>query len=132
MDMQMRELEALDLDKLADLNDILSPAKVTELVSLFLNEVSEQLQSVHAAIARTDYSAVAREAHVLVSTSGNIGAVQLSITARNLEQACAEGDEKSIAALVAELTRAAATATMALKKWLGQPQSRDLIVRTVK
>ncbi len=112
----------LDLDKLAELNSVLSLAKVTGLVSAFLTEVAQRLQSIEFAIARTDFPAAAREAHMLVSTSGNLGAMQLSAAARTLEQACRQGDEKSIGPLAAELSRAAASATVALKRWMAQPQ----------
>jgi signal transduction histidine kinase/CheY-like chemotaxis protein len=122
----------LDLEKLAELNRVLSPAKTIELVSAFLTDVAARLQGVEAAVARTDISAAARDAHMLVSTSGNMGALQLSAAARGLEEACRQGDEKSIGPLAAELSRSAATATVALRRWMEQPQSSERLAVNAK
>lgn len=117
------EAGPLDLAKVAELKGVLSLPKLTELVSLFLNEVAERLQSVDSAMARLDLLTAAREAHILVSTAGNIGAMQLSAAARRLEQACLQGEEHSVGPLAAELSRAAASATFALRHWVEQPNS---------
>jgi HPt (histidine-containing phosphotransfer) domain-containing protein len=100
------------------------------LVSLFLNEVAGRLQSIDAAIARADFPAAAREAHTLVSTSGNLGAMQLSAAARSLEQACRQGEEKSIGPFAAELSRTAASATVALKRWMEHPRLSERLAVT--
>jgi len=128
---RFRTDKALDHEKLAELKNVLSLAKVTELVSLFLNEAAARLEAVESAVARGDLSSAAREAHTLVSTSGNIGATQLSAAARSLEQACHREEKSSIPALAAELSRTAAAATAALKRWLEQPQSSDTLISNV-
>jgi hypothetical protein len=70
------------------------------------------------AAMRTDLAAIARSAHVLVSTAGNVGAIVVSRGARRLMEACRKHDRASVEAGVGELQLAHRAASDALRAWL--------------
>jgi HPt (histidine-containing phosphotransfer) domain-containing protein len=93
---------------------------------LFVQDSAAHLDAIEAAVGRSDLAAAAREAHNLVSTAGNIGAMRLSAIARELEQAArrhAAADAKA----AADGLRAAHTQTLAeIKDWRSRPGQRQL------
>jgi len=110
----------LDSGKLLELQQQISTAKVSELVSMFLRDIASQLERIESCLLRSDYPSMGREAHMLVSTAGNIGAMQLSDTARKLEHACRRNDEPSASQLAAEIGRQGAAASSELHRWLDE------------
>jgi CheY-like chemotaxis protein len=109
---------AFDSEKLAQLQEQISTAKVIELVSMSFGEMTNQLARIEACLLQSDYPTMGREAHMLVSTSGNVGAMQLSATARELAHACRKDDEPSVAQIAAEIGRQGAAASAELSRWL--------------
>jgi HPt (histidine-containing phosphotransfer) domain-containing protein len=69
-------------------------------------------------LAASDLQSIAREAHILVSTAGNIGAMTLSATARQVELACKARDLDNFGGLVAELDRDISAANAAFSAWV--------------
>jgi PAS domain S-box-containing protein len=108
----------LDPARLSALEDLLPPEGVREFIGMFLAHTEERLGRIAGAAASGDFATVAREAHTIVSTAGNVGAAQLSAIARSLEDACRAEDQAAVAALGAELGRASADASVALDRWL--------------
>jgi HPt (histidine-containing phosphotransfer) domain-containing protein len=65
---------------------------VTELVALYLKELSARLAKMRAALAKGDALRLRESAHALKGGSGNIGAVGLLTLCHELELAARRGD----------------------------------------
>jgi CheY-like chemotaxis protein/HPt (histidine-containing phosphotransfer) domain-containing protein len=114
---------ALDRDKLAILESVLPFSSIEGLLSLFMSEVEIHLTRIRASQAEADLGALAREAHSMVSSAGNVGAMVVSDLARTLERACKEGRAPSVERLIDQLVEACAVATIALNEWLDERRS---------
>jgi HPt (histidine-containing phosphotransfer) domain-containing protein len=73
-------------------------------------------------LAQDDHQNIAREAHILVSTAGNFGAMHLSATARILEQACKNSEIHKIGRLVEELNCGIGAANAGFAAWIAAHQ----------
>jgi signal transduction histidine kinase/CheY-like chemotaxis protein/HPt (histidine-containing phosphotransfer) domain-containing protein len=111
-------LAIFDPARLTLLEDSLPPSGVQDLALLQIKDTESRMLVIKDLSAKGDYPALAREAHVIVSTSGNFGAVQASARARILEAACRNGSHAEVPRLVAELEAATAAAAKALIAWL--------------
>ncbi len=81
-------LAAVDLSVLADLDDEPledEPDLVTELIDLYLGEVPRLLDTIRKSLQRDDWNSARRAAHTLRGSSGNLGVLQLSSLAEELE-----------------------------------------------
>ena len=87
-------------------------------MELYLTDVDSQLATIADAAKRADWNVIARSAHVLVSTAGNVGAAAVSLGARQLMEACRANDPASIDAAIGELQAASRAASEALRAWL--------------
>jgi len=110
----------LDLEKLAELEGALPMAKVAGFISLFLTDVDLRLESIAEFGLKADYQGISREAHTLVSTAGNLGAMRASAAARCLEMACRGGDHQSAQRLVGELKEICEASSAAFRNWLDE------------
>ena len=108
----------LDRDKLAILESVLPFSNIEGLLTLFLSEIDGHLIRINISQSESDLNALAREAHDVVSSAGNVGAMEVSALARTLERACKEGQGVLVERLVVELVQACAVVTIALKEWL--------------
>ncbi len=112
----------LDAAQLADLQGALKPTALREFITLYLGDVDLHLEEIARSRARKDYGRVAIEAHALVSTAGNLGAMRTSAAARRLETACRDGDHKSSYRLISELAESCAQSSAAFRAWLEDPR----------
>jgi HPt (histidine-containing phosphotransfer) domain-containing protein len=108
----------LDLEKLQTLDDVLPGEETNAFVELYLTDADSQLAAIADAAKRADWNVIARSAHVLVSTAGNVGAAAVSLGARRLMEACRANDAAAIDAAVGELQAASRAASQALRAWL--------------
>ena len=111
-------LPALDRDKLAILESVLPFSNIEGLLTLFMSEVDGHLTRIDTSRSEGNLNALAREAHDVVSSAGNVGAMEVSALARTLERACKEGQGASVDRLASELTEACSAANIALNEWL--------------
>ena len=74
---------------------------VREVIEMFLAEAPGHLQGLHAALERSDGTAVGNVAHAMKSASFNVGAARLGEAARDLERAGRSGDLATAKRLVA-------------------------------
>jgi signal transduction histidine kinase/DNA-binding response OmpR family regulator len=111
-------MDVLDREKLQTLDAVLPTAEATAFVELFLSDADAHMVAIADAAKRTDLAAIARSAHVLVSTAGNVGAIVVSRGARRLMEACRKHDRASVEAGVGELQLAHRAASDALRAWL--------------
>jgi CheY-like chemotaxis protein/HPt (histidine-containing phosphotransfer) domain-containing protein len=111
-------MNVLDREKLQTLDAVLPTAEATAFVELFLSDTDAHMAAIADAAKRTDLAAIARSAHVLVSTAGNVGATEVSLGARRLVEACRKDDRAFVEAGVVELQVAHRAASDALRTWL--------------
>jgi len=112
----------VDEDKLSELTKYLPVSSVIDLIALFTAEAGGHAMRIKNYLAQEDYQSIAREAHILVSTAGNIGAMRLSATARTLEHACKKDEREDLGRLVGELDRGIAAASAAFGCWVAVNQ----------
>jgi signal transduction histidine kinase/CheY-like chemotaxis protein/HPt (histidine-containing phosphotransfer) domain-containing protein len=114
-----REIDApvLDLAVMSELEASLPLQNLRDVIALYLADADLYLERIARARAKDDMQAVAREAHNLVSTSGNLGALKVSKMARTLEAACRRGDRR-VYPLISDLSEACVASCDALRGWL--------------
>ena len=112
------ETELFDSRNLDEMRRILSGTDVANFISLFLSSVDGHFTLIDAGLAAGDFQAIATQAHMLVSTAGNLGAARASADARALERACAEKDAAALASLSARLRQSCTESCAALSGWL--------------
>jgi CheY-like chemotaxis protein len=104
-----------DESRLAGLQLIAPEAQFTELVTSFLANGADRIARIRSLAAARDHDALAREAHSLISTAGNIGALQVSSLAGELETACATGQVGQVSGLVREIDKGSVAAWAAVR-----------------
>jgi PAS domain S-box-containing protein len=110
----------LDEEALAMLVDVMSPVEIRELIGGFLTDARSRVTRIGELSVRGDLSAAAREAHILVSTTGTVGAKRVSELAQSLELACKAADRAAAGRLAPDLEAAFARAAAALGRWQTQ------------
>jgi HPt (histidine-containing phosphotransfer) domain-containing protein len=108
----------LDLARLDVLGSLLPLEKVRELLTMYLLHTNERIAQVRALSAGEDLEALGREAHTLIGTSGNIGALRIFGLASALEVACRAAERATARNLAVELVEAAASSRAAITAWL--------------
>ena len=108
----------LDLEKLRALEDVMPGKETDSFVELCLADTDSHLAAIAEAAKRMDLAAIARSAHVLVSTAGNVGAMAVSLGARHLTDACRANDRAAAQIGIKELEAAHRAASDALRAWL--------------
>jgi signal transduction histidine kinase/CheY-like chemotaxis protein/HPt (histidine-containing phosphotransfer) domain-containing protein len=110
-------LPILNTANLEELSAVLPPDKLAALIALYLREAEGHLLEIAAHEKAGDWAAIARTAHMLVSSAGNLGALQTSALAREVEHVCRSGDSAGIAPMLAELRQSCARSSAAFKAW---------------
>ena len=108
--------DVLDFEKLQTLDAVLPREEATAFVKLYLTDADAHLTAIADAAKHADLNLIARLAHVLVSTAGNVGAMAVSVGARRLEATCRNG--ASVTAEIEQLQGAQHAASHALRTWL--------------
>jgi signal transduction histidine kinase/CheY-like chemotaxis protein len=110
---------ALDLDRLGMLEAMLPREDVRGLLDMYLVNTSERIAAIRKLAEAADLDALASEAHTLIGTSGNVGAVRVSDTASALETACKAHALGEVPGLVTALDNAIRATIDAILTWLG-------------
>ena len=107
------EMAAIDRSTLEAIRSLQSPSGddlLSRIVRTFIDESARLLQLITEAIEHTDSEAVRASAHSLKSCSGNVGACQVAVLARELEMDARRGTlenaDNALTELRAELARA--------------------------
>jgi CheY-like chemotaxis protein len=108
----------LALTQLEELDAALPSGALREFISLYLVDAELHLEQIAKSARDRDLARISVEAHILVSTAGNLGAMQASAAARRLEQASRSGDFQQADQLTRALSGACARADAALRAWL--------------
>jgi len=116
---QIDDLPVLDLEQLSTLGLVFSAPKIRTLALLYMIDVEGRLVLMAECRAKNDFDGVSRQAHMIVSTAGNLGAKQSSAIAHSLEVSCVERNDARADQLITELRTSCALSSRAIKDWLG-------------
>jgi CheY-like chemotaxis protein/HPt (histidine-containing phosphotransfer) domain-containing protein len=119
-------LPVLNPDNLEELSAVLSPASLAGLIALFLADSEGQLREISACEKAGDLAGIARRAHMMVSSAGNLGAMHTSALARQVEQFCDAGTPQGLGSLLDELRQSYAQSGAALQAWRNSKQNVTL------
>lgn len=104
-----------DTAPLDGIRDMLPDAEFRAFIDACLADATARLDRIRALGAAGDVAALAREAHILVSTSGSCGLARVSALARRLEAAGKAGSAADARALVAEIAESSHRGWAALR-----------------
>lgn len=107
----------LDMEIMTVLESVLSRPELINFVSLYLVDVEQRLASIAQNRRALDFVGVSQQAHTIVSTAGNLGAMHTSTVARRLEAACRRGEQDLAMVLIGELNISCQTSAAALRAW---------------
>lgn len=124
---QQDDLSVLDREKLDSLDGVLRKPELDSYVELFLKDLEAQHAAISDAVAKEDFLAAAGACHTLISTAGNVGAVQLSASAKRLEDACRFAQGPAVKTAAEHLTTAVRAADTKLREWLDARKQRALL-----
>jgi PAS domain S-box-containing protein len=109
------EPSEVDLASLETLWSIMSADDASEFIQLYLTGVNQQALRLQNLADAGDLTGIAAEAHDLISTSGNVGAIAVTETARMVERGCVAGDVAGVKAAIPGLRRAIQTTSETLR-----------------
>jgi signal transduction histidine kinase/CheY-like chemotaxis protein/HPt (histidine-containing phosphotransfer) domain-containing protein len=111
-----------DLTRLETLAEILPPEPLREIARLYLEHSVDCASHIAALAADGDYTGVGREAHQLVGSAGNVGALETRRLAEALAAAGKAGDEATCRRLASLLLPATERAAGRLRTWIVDPR----------
>jgi HPt (histidine-containing phosphotransfer) domain-containing protein len=103
----MAEQDALDpkvIDSLRQLTAPGEPDVLAEVLKIFLEDVPKKIRSLQLAAEAGDAGQVARLAHSLKGSSGNIGATSMMDVCRRIDDLAKAGDLEGVTPLLPTLT----------------------------
>ena len=106
--------ESSALQRIAALESANPRGLVQRVADLFVDSASRQQESLRAAIQRGDLGEVRKICHALKSSAANVGAMQLSVIAEEIERAAASHDAEAVSRLATSLFPAAMQAVAAV------------------
>jgi signal transduction histidine kinase/DNA-binding response OmpR family regulator len=124
-------LPAFDFAKLAAIEAALPQKDVRDLLLLYMTDTAGHLANIGALRAQADLDGVARSAHNIVSTAGNMGAAQVSALARLLELACKNRDCDAADRFIARLRAADGAASAEIQRWLDDAEAAPQAMSSV-
>jgi len=89
-----------------------------EFVDVFLANTAERINQIRRLLDSHDLDGTGREAHTLLGTAGNFGAMQLSRLAEELRVACDTGNASRARDVAQGLTEAWDATSGAMRAWL--------------
>lgn len=105
----------IDVAALDTLNSVMSAIEVREFIEMFVSETQTRLAQMETT---EDMTALAADAHAMISISGNVGAGTLSKMAGAIEAACRAGEFETARRLLHPLHSSADKVSRALEGWL--------------
>ncbi len=89
-----------------------------EFVDVFLANAAERINQIRRLLDSHDLDGTGREAHTLLGTAGNFGAMRLSRLAEELRAACDAGNARRARNIAGRLTEAWDATSAAMRAWL--------------
>jgi CheY-like chemotaxis protein len=116
----------LDTHTLDELGSVLSPARLEEMIAAFIADAETKVSDIAALRAEKAFDDIAKLAHNLVSSAGNLGAMRACYLARDLEQRCRRRETADTYALISRLSRACEAAGDGMTLWARRRAARML------
>jgi signal transduction histidine kinase/DNA-binding response OmpR family regulator/HPt (histidine-containing phosphotransfer) domain-containing protein len=116
-------LAAIDPARLEMVAEVMAGEPIEEFFDVFLVTATERIGHIRALSELGDLAAIAGEAHTLLGTAGNFGALRLRRLATELEAACAAENSALARHLVGELGEVMNATSAAVLAWLGEKQA---------
>ncbi|HLY59121.1 MAG TPA: response regulator, partial [Stellaceae bacterium] len=117
----------LDEGPLNGLAETMSDERLRMLVDSYCTSATELVAMIQKGMAERDVELLAQAAHDLGSTSGNFGAMELHVLARNLEAACLGENDLDPWTLAVKIAPATARSTEALQARFNSPGAPSLL-----
>ena len=111
-------LGLIDREALQRLQEWGGPKLVREMIRLFLDNSPERLGQIQLGFERQELNAVERAAHSLKSSSANVGALELSRLAQQLEDLAEAGSDSEAREIHTSLLAAHERACQELQEFL--------------
>ncbi len=105
----------IDRSCLDTLSLVMEPDEVRNFIELYLGETEERIARMRR---QDDHGLLAGDAHAMVSTSGNVGALRVSALARRIEIACKDSQAADLGGLLDQLAAAFESTARALTAWM--------------
>jgi CheY-like chemotaxis protein len=112
------QVRTLDFDRLEDLQRTLRVGAVRDLLLLYMLDTDNHLALIRQQRLNGDRDGIARNAHVIASTAGNVGAEKVCALARALDGACRTEDDETVSRQVEALMAASVMTSDAIRAWL--------------
>ena len=109
------EKAGIETAALDTLDSVMTPEESREFIEAFRAELATRMSRM---LTAETPEALAADAHALIGTAGNVGAMKVSELASAVEKSCKAGEFASAQATVAVLRRTADTASEGLETWL--------------
>jgi HPt (histidine-containing phosphotransfer) domain-containing protein len=103
--------------------EFIPPEQLGQLARDFLAKLEAEVAELGTDLTAADMPLLARQAHALVGSAANFGAVRIAELARALERAAAEGGAAPLASLHAALAAEVPRIEAALNAWLAAPET---------
>ena len=110
----------VDPARLEMIAEVMSGETLGEFLEVFLVSTAERITQIRGLVDRNDFEEIGREAHTLLGTAGNFGALRLSTLAVELSAACGAGDPDLARGVAGELTDAFNATSAAVLAWLNE------------
>jgi CheY-like chemotaxis protein len=108
---------ALDLARLEMVADVMAGEELDEFINVFLASAAERINKIQG-LDSDNLDVIGQEAHTLLGTAANLGALQLGKLAGELRAACDVGDHALAKTLTHELSEALNSTSAAVFAWI--------------
>jgi signal transduction histidine kinase/DNA-binding response OmpR family regulator len=110
----------VDPARLEMIAEVMMDEPFDEFFDVFLSSTAERIGRIRELVDRDDFEQIGREAHTLLGTAANFGALWLSQLAVELRSACDAGNPGLVRHLAGELTEAMSATSAAVLAWLNE------------
>jgi CheY-like chemotaxis protein len=111
---------SIDPARLEMIAEVMAGEPLGEFFDVFLNSAAQRIREIRDLSEGGDLARVGEEAHTLVGTAGNFGAVRLSRLAEQMRAACDAGNRDLARSLARELAEVANATSAAVLAWLSE------------
>jgi signal transduction histidine kinase/DNA-binding response OmpR family regulator len=113
-------LATIDPTRLEMIAEVMEDEPFGEFFDIFLASSAERIDRICELAVHDDFEQIGREAHTLLGTAANFGALRLSQLAGELKGACDAGNHALARYLAGELAEAMNTTSAAVRAWLNE------------
>jgi signal transduction histidine kinase/DNA-binding response OmpR family regulator len=108
----------IDPVRLETVAEVMAEEPFGEFFGVFLASAAERIRHISELVEQDDFQQIGLEAHTLLGTTANFGALRLSRLAVELRSACDSGDDDRARDLAGALTEAMNETSVAVLAWL--------------